>query len=134
MTSEQKPGTKDKVAGKIAGGILRMQSFVSGKLNGFKYLKLALICFCVLSAILSTYYLVDAIVSKPKGKMKIDRIRSPRPIDEPSEEMYDEKIPDEIYFSIQEYKRYMDSTGETIRPGLADSMRVLEEMYLQQQK
>ena len=134
MTSEQKQETKDKLAGKIAGGILRVQGFVSDRMNRFQYLKLLLICFCVLSAGLSAYFLVDAIESKPKQKIRIDRISSPQPMYEPSEDLFDETIPDDIYQGIQEYKRYMDSTGEAIRPGLADSMRVLEEMYLQQQK
>ena len=134
MTSEQKPGTSDKVAGKIADGILRVQGFVSAKMNRFKYLKLVLICFIVSSFLLSGYFLVEAIVAKPKPSIKIDRVHSPRPIDKPTESLYDERIPDEIYYTIQEYKRYMDSTGEMIRPGLADSMRILEEMYLQQQK
>ncbi len=133
MTSEQNPGTKDKVAGKIAGFIIGIQTKISDKMNRFKYLKLVLVFFCVLSAVLSGYFLVDAFVSKPKAKIKVDRIRSPRPIEGPSEEMFDERIPDEIYYQIQSYKRYMDSTGEMIRPGLADSMRILEEIYLQQQ-
>ena len=134
MTSEQKQETKDKVANKIAGGILRVQGFVSERMNRFQYLKGLLIGFCVLSAGLSTYFLISAIVSKPKQNIRIDRISSPQPMYEPSEDLYDETIPDDIYEGIQEYKRYMDSTGEAIRPGLADSIRVLEEMYLQQRK
>src|SRR5688572_2859568 len=123
MTSEQNKGTKDKVAQKIAGGILNFQNAFSNRMNRLKSLKLILICFCVISGSLSIYFLVDAIVSKPKQKIRIDHIRTPKPIYEPSEELYDERIPDEIYFGIQEYRRYMDSTGEAIRPGLADSMR-----------
>ena len=132
MISE--PSKGNKVAEKIAGGILRFQNAISSRMNRLKSLKLILICFCVLSGSLSIYFFVSAIVSKPRQKIKIDHIRTPRPIYESTEEMYDEKIPDEIYRSIQEYKRYMDSTGEPIRPGLADSMRTLEEMYLQQKK
>ena len=129
MTSEQKQETKDKVANKIAGGILRVQNLVSDRMNRFQYLKGLLIGFCLLSAGLSGFFLVDAIVSRPKQKIRIDRISSPQPMYEPSEDLYDETIPDDIYEGIQEYKRYMDSTGEAIRPGLADSIRVLEEMY-----
>lgn len=133
MTSEQNKGTKDKVAQKIAGSILNFQNAISSRMNKLKSLKLILICFCVVSGSLSIYFLVDAIVSKPKPKIKIDHIRTPQPIHEPSEELYDERIPDEIYFGIRDYRKYMDSIGEVIRPGLADSMRILEEMYLQQQ-
>lgn len=131
MTSES---NKEKLAGKIANGILSVQEKFSNRMNRFRGLKTLLIVFCIVSAGLSTYFLVDAITRKPKTKIKIDRIRSPRPAYEAPEEMYDEKIPHEIYQSIQDYKKYLDSTGEIIRPGLADSMRVLEEMYLQQQK
>ena len=134
MTSEQKPGTKDKVAGRIANGILWAQQKFSDRMNRFKDLKTFLICFCIVSASISTWVFVDAFVTKPKSKIRIDRIQSPRPIQEKSEELYDEKIPDDIYQQMQAYKRYMDSIGEPIRPGLADSMRYLEEMYLQQLK
>ena len=103
-------------------------------MNAFRYLKLFLILFCITAGSLSIYFFVDAITSKPKSKIKIDRIRTPRPAYETPEEMYDERIPVEIYQDIQNYRRYMDSTGQVISPGLADSMRVLEEMYLQQQK
>lgn len=134
MTSEQNKGNKDKVAQKIAGGILHFQNAFSNRMNRLQHLKLIIICFCVVSGGLSIYFLIDAIVTKPKSKIRIDHIRTPRPVYESSDEMYDERIPDEIYYSIQEYKRYMDSAGEAIRPGLADSMRTLEEMYLQQQQ
>jgi hypothetical protein len=131
MTSES---NKEKLAGKIANAILSVQERLSQRINRFKGLKTLLIAFCFISAGLSTYFLVDAITRKPKAKIKIDRIRSPRPAYETPEEMYDEKIPDEIYYNIQNYRRYMDSIGEPVRPGLADSMRMLEEIYLQQQK
>ena len=131
MTSES---NKEKLAGKIASAILNTQSRVSDRMNRFRGLKALLIVFCIVSAGLSTYFLVDAITSKPKAKINVDRIRTPRPAYETPEEMYDEKIPEEIYYNIQNYRRYMDSIGEAIRPGLADSMRMLEEMYLQQQK
>lgn len=131
MTSES---NKEKLATKIANSILSVQSKLSDRINRFRGLKTLLIVFCIVSAGLSTYFLVDAITRKPKAKIKIDRIRSPRPAYETPEEMYDEKIPEEIYYNIQNYRRYMDSIGEPIRPGLADSMRMLEQMYLQQQK
>ena len=131
MTSES---NKEKLATKIANGILSVQSKLSDRMNRFRGLKTLLIISCIVSAGLSTYFLVDAIARKPKAKIKVDRIRTPRPAYETPEEMYDEKIPEEIYYNIQNYRRYMDSIGETIRPGLADSMRMLEEMYLQQQK
>lgn len=127
-------GKTDKLATKIAAKILFVQSWVSGQMNKMKYLKLFLICFCVMSAGISSYVLIDAIVSKPKSKIRIDHIKTPKPIYETDEEMYDNKILDEVYQQIQDYKKFADSTGEKIRPGLADSMRILEDMYLEQQK
>lgn len=131
MTSES---NKEKIATRIANTILAVQTKFSNRMNRFKGLKTLLIIFCITSAGLSTYFLIDAIVTKPKPKIKIDRIRPPRPAYETPEEMYDEKIPEEIYNNILGYRRYMDSLGEPIRPGLSDSMKMIEEMYLQQQK
>lgn len=134
MTPEQNKEIKDKVARKIAGSILDFQLSFSNRMNKLRSLKMILISFCLVSGSLSIYFLADAIVNKSKPGIKVDRIRTPRPIYAPFEDMYNEDIPDEIYQGIQEYKMYMDSIDEPVRPGLADSMRVLEEMYLQQQK
>lgn len=125
---------KEKIAGKIANAILKVQAKAADRMNAFRYLKLFLIVFCITAGSLSIYFFVDAIITKPKSRIKIDRIRSPRPAYETPQEMYDEKIPEEVYRNIQEYRRYMDSTGQMISPGLADSIRMLEEMYLQQLK
>ena len=44
------------------------------------------------------------------------------------------EMPEDVYREIQQYRYYMDSIGEPIRPGLQDSMRILEELYWQKQK
>ncbi len=133
MTSESNKETKDRIAQKIASGILSMQTRFSNRMNRLRNLKLILVGFCVISGSLSMYYFVNAIVSKPKATIRIDRIRSRGTFEAPPGELFHEKIPEEIYRSIQVYRRYMDSTGEAIRPGLSDSMRTLEDLYLQQQ-
>lgn len=125
---------KEKIAGKIANVILWVQTQTAIRMNRLKNLKFILVTFCFISGSLSIYFIVDAFVSRPKQNLKIDHIRTVRSIEESSEEIYSNKIPDEIYQQIQDYKRYADSIGEPIRPGLADSMRILEDMYLQQQK
>lgn len=124
---------RDRIAARVAHGILTLQAKVSDRMNKLKSIKIILIGFCLLCGSLSLYFFIDAFASKPKTRVTIERIHPVQTIEEP-ENIYDPRIPDEIYQQIQDYKRYADSTGESIRPGLADSMRVLEEMYLQQKK
>jgi hypothetical protein len=131
---------QDKVAGKIAGGFIWLQTKFSNWMNKIftgmnrKKLKIILIAFCLVSGGLSIYFFIDALVSKPKAKFKIDQVRMPQHFDRSGDEVMENAMPDDIYQQIQDYKRYMDSIGEPIRPGLADSMRILEEIYLQQKK
>ncbi len=131
---------QDKVAGKIAGVFIKTQNgFAKGMNKCFgtmktKSIKIWLLAFCIVSGGLSIYFFVDAVVSKPKAKFKIDQVRMPQHFDKSGDEVMENVMPDDIYQQIQDYKRYMDSIGEPIRPGLADSMRILEEIYLQQQK
>lgn len=131
---------QDKVAGKIAGVFILMQTkfsnAMSKQFNGVpvKRMKLFLLCFCMISGGLSLYFLVNALVSKPKPSFKIDQVRMPQHFDRSGDEVMEGVMPEDIYQQIQEYRRYMDSLGEPIRPGLQDSMRILEEIYLQQQK
>ena len=134
MISTSNKGIKDKVADKVAKNILFVQEQFSNRMNKLKHLKVILICFCLISGSLSIYVFIDAIVSKPQTKFHIERIQAPRMIEEPSDRMYEEKIPSEIYEQIHDYRRYMDSIGEPIRQSLADSMRLLEEIYLKQQR
>ncbi len=124
---------QDKVAGKIANGLMMVQVKISDRMNKLKNLKAILITFCVVSSGLSIYFLVDAIISKPKPTFKVEPIRMPQHFDKSGDEVMESKMPDDIYQQIQGYKKYMDSIGQPIRPGLADSMRILEQIYLQQQ-
>lgn len=125
---------QDKVAGKIAGSMLRMQTLFAMKMNKIKDLKLFLVLFCLVSGGLSIYFFVDALVSTPKQTFKVDPIRMPQHFDKTGNEVIDHVLPADIYEQIQDYKKYMDSTGQLIRQGMLDSMRILEEIYLQQQK
>lgn len=127
-------GLQDKVASKIAGGIILLQTIISNRMNSMKRLKEILISFCILSAGLSIYFFVDAIISKPKATFKIDQVKMPKHFDQSGDEIMNNEMPDDIYQQIQEYKQYMDSLGIPIRTGLMDSIRILEEIYLQQHK
>ena len=65
---------------------------------------------------------------------KIDNVHVPEHFDKSGDEIMENPVSVEMYQQIQEYKRYMDSLGEPIRPSLLDSIKILEEIYLQQQK
>ena len=125
---------RDKVAGKIAGSMLKVQTFFAMKMNKIKDLKLFLVIFCLVSGGLSIYFFVNAIVSKPKQTFKVEPIRMLQHFDKTGDEVMENVMPADIYQQIQDYKKYMDSIGQPIRPGMLDSMRILEEIYLQQQK
>lgn len=131
---------QDKVAGKIAGVFILLQTKFCNAMNkrvagmNLKKVKIALVVFCFLSGGLSIYFFIHAIVSKPKTKFKIDQVRMPQHFDKTGDEVMENVMPGDVYEQIQDYKKYMDSIGQTIRPGMMDSMRILEEIYLQQQK
>lgn len=131
---------RDRVAGKLARGFILIQTKFSNSMNKrigslpSKQLKVLLICFCLFSGGLSCYFIVHAILVKPKPAIKIDQVKIPKHFNRTGDEVMQSEMPAEIYMEMQEYKRYMDSMGEPIRPGLRDSMQMLEEIYLQQQK
>ena len=131
---------RDKVAGKIAGGLIKVQTKFSDQMNKLvstmtiKKVKMWLAVFCIISGGLSVYFFVNALVTKPKQAFKIDTVHVPEHFDKSGDEIMENPVPDEMYQNIQEYKRYMDSLGEPIRPSLLDSIKILEEIYLQQQK
>lgn len=131
---------QDKVAGKIAGGLIIVQTKFSDGMNKListmtiKKVKMWLAAFCIVSGGLSIYFFVNALVSKPKQVFKIDNVHVPEHFDKSGDEIMENPVPDEMYQNIQEYKRYMDSLGEPIRPSLLDSIKILEEIYSQQKK
>jgi hypothetical protein len=131
---------QDKLAQKIAGGFVLVQTKFSDMMNKqfanmpTRRLKVFLIAFCVFSGGLSLYFFVSAIVTQPRPGFKIDPIKVPQHFDRSGDEMMENEMPEDVYREIQQYRYYMDSIGEPIRPGLQDSMRLLEELYWQQQK
>lgn len=124
---------QDRVAGKIAATLLGVQARVSNRLNRLKNLKWLLILFCLLSGSLSIYFIAESIITVPKKELKIEPIRFPQHFDQPADTVIGPAIPTDIIQQLKDYKRYMDSMGETIRPGLLDSIRILEEIYSEQQ-
>lgn len=124
----------DKAAGKIVQRLIETQSKMSGLVNeqlnktSRKKLKLGLISFCLLSGSFSVWLLVQSFHPNTKATTirKIQPIRQPQllsPVD---------TVDPQLYHKIQLYKQYMDSLQESIRPGLFDSIRIIEEIYQSQ--
>lgn len=130
----------DKVAGKIAGGIVSVQTSFSRRMNKvvgnmtIQKLKLFLVVFCLTSGGLSIYFIISSLTSTTATPMKIERVRMPANLNKAGDEIMEHSISPEMYQDIQSYKNYMDSIGEPIRPTLLDSIKMLEQIYLQQQK
>lgn len=136
---KEKPVT-DKVAGKIASSIIYIQTLFSNCMHKLisrmtiQKVKIWLLVFCVISGGLSIYFIVSAITAKPSTPIKIERVRMPVNLNRSGDEIMQNEMPLDIYQQIQDYKKYMDSLGEPIRKSLLDSMTILEQIYLQQQK
>ena len=136
---KERPVT-DKVAGKIANSIIYAQTKFSNNMNKIvsrmtiQRVRIWLIVFCIISGGLSLYFIVSSVVVKPANPIKIERVRMPVNLNRSGDEVMEGTMPVDIYQQIQDYKRYMDSLGEPIRKSLRDSMTILEQIYLQQQK
>lgn len=131
---------QDKVAGSIAGGLICLQTKFSNLMSKLfmnmkaKRIKMWLVMFCIISGGLSIYFFISALIAKPKATIKIDKVKMPQHVDQSGVEIKVIPVPDEVFQDIQDYKKYMDSLGEPIRPGLLDSIKIIEEIYVQQQK
>jgi hypothetical protein len=137
---DDKPSLNDKAAKRIAGFFIKMQlKFCDGMnkaVSGIstRKLKVLLVIFCLLSGGLSIYFIAFAVFGSKQQPIKIDHVKILKHIDQHEDEKNENSIDVEIYRQIQDYKRYMDSTKQLIRPGFLDSMKVLEQIYLSQQK
>jgi len=143
---------QDKAAVKIYMIINQMQtgfaSFMSKKLNHLtaKRRKTVFILLFILIGSLSVYQIVHGIISDSAigNTMKIDRINFP--IHDSKRNIERIKVTEKDYQSIASFKHYMDSLNKSLegkyqydsilqaRPGLMDSVQVLEQLYLSQQK
>ena len=131
---------RDKVAGKIATFFMKVQTKFSNFMNkkvshlSLTKMKILLTLFCLSWGGLSIYFIVNAVFDSKQISIKIDRINIPIPIERPDDRLSEDHVDEETFLQIQDYKKYMDSTHQPIRPGLLDSMNVLEQIYLSQQK
>lgn len=154
LQSEEKTTMSDKVAGKIAGVGIKAQRLFAEKMNklfmktDFKRLKLILIFFCVSAGGYSIYLIADSVFS-PERKQKsfeIQQMDIPKHFNKTGDEtvMPEATIDEQTYLQIQDFRKHMDSlklnrTTEydsilQARPGLMDSVQVLEQIYLSQKQ
>ena len=131
---------QDKLAGRIASCLLLVQTKFSALMNkrvgsmSRKKIVVMLFMFCLLSGGLSIYFLVDGLLARPVKSFEIEKVRIPKHFDRTGDEIRGGEMPTGIYHQFQEYRRFMDSSGEVIQPGMQDSMRVIEEMYREGQE
>ena len=129
---------KDKAAGRIANAGMKLQRKFSDMMDKLLLtiptgkLKMIVVMFCLCAGGFSIYLIANAIVSKPRSPVKIDNVHVPKHFDKAGDEIMESNIDSSLYQQIQEYKRYMDSTRQAIRPSLLDSIKLLEEIYLSQ--
>jgi hypothetical protein len=144
-----KSAASDKVAGKIAGFIVKVQTKFADVMNrnfsgiSTRRMKIILFLFCLVSGGLSIYYIVNAVFThdKKNNSFKIDQVDVPKHYDKTGDELTHPQIfvDEETMKNIESFKQYMDSlkTESTKqydsvmleRPGLMDSIKMLEEIY-----
>jgi len=154
VQSDNKTTISDKVAGKIAGVGIKAQQLFAEKMNrifmktDFKRLKLLLIFFCVSAGGYSLYLIANSVFS-PERKHKaleIQQMDIPKHFNKTGDETIipEATVDEQTYLQIQDFRKYMDSlklnrTNEydsilQARPGLMDSVQVLEQIYLSQKQ
>lgn len=129
----------DKAAGKIAGAGIKLQVKFAKAMNKQvskvpqQKLKTILVVFCLLSGGFSIYLAAHAVFG-PKTKqvpVKVEQMHIPQHYNRSGSEVNEtgNYVDGTLYREIQEYKHYMDSLGQPIRPGLLDSIKILEQIY-----
>lgn len=133
----------DKAAAKIAGAGIRLQGKFSLKMNKLfsglpsNRLKVFLFCFCLGWGGLSVYFVVAAIFREDKSQpsYKVGAIKRPVIANPAEEELSGPLVDEATYEQIQAFKKsnLYDSTIRA-RPGLVDSILLLEQIYQSQNK
>lgn len=95
-----------------------------------KKMKIIMIVFCLLSGGFSIYLIGHAIMGKTSNEINVDPVDIPGNYDKTGENLSEQVVDSTTFQEIQEFKKsvYYDSVI-TIRPGLADSIKMLEEIY-----
>lgn len=131
---------QDKVAKGIAGFFIKVQIKFADSMNkrvsgiSIKRMKFFLTLFCLFWGGLSVYFMANAVFGSKQPAIKVDQVKVLQHVNPHDDVEIKNQVDFETYLQIQDYKKYMDSTDQEIRPGLLDSMKVLEQIYLSQQK
>ena len=137
---ETKTSTTDKAAGWIANAILKLQGKFADKLDMAsaswkrKQQWIFLYMICVVFGGLSTVCVIQSFDKSKKGLSKPAAIKVPRNI-------YKErsvKITENEFKKVQAFKRSLDSASKKKlleeRPGLMDSLEMVEQLYYSQKR
>lgn len=144
----------DKVAGKIAGLGVKLQQLFAEKMNrifmktDFKRLKIILIIFCIGAGGYSIYLIANSVISpdRKQNSFEVQQMDVPKHFNKTGDEnlILEAYVDEETYQQIKQFRTYMDSLKQKrrneydsilqARPGLMDSVQMLEEIYLSQQQ
>lgn len=144
----------DRLAIRIATATIKIQVKIASAVNDFinrlatTKLKLALAIFTIFAGGYSIYLIVN-VITTGKGKsaiLKIEAINKPIQANRTGEKdiQSQNSIDEETFKKINGIRKYMDSLKEansfcydsimTVRPGLMDSVLILENIYYSQNK
>lgn len=129
----------DKAAGRIAGAFVTLQIRFAKFMNKIfadmpdNKIKIVIMTFCLLCGGFSLYLIASAVFTKPEASIKIDKIEVPGNFDKTGEELNQLIVDEETYQQVQTFKQssIYDSTIKA-RPGLQDSIKLLEHIYQSQ--
>jgi hypothetical protein len=142
----------DKVAGKIAGLGIKIQQLFAERMNrifmktDFKRLKLILVLFCISAGGYSIYLIANSVISpdRKQNSFEVQKMDVPKHFNKTGDEnlIPEAYVDEETYQQIKLFRNYMDSLKQKrrneydsilqARPGLMDSVQMLEQIYLSQ--
>ena len=152
--SQDKLTVSDQVAGKIAYVGMKMQTHFAKKMNNlfmkvdFKRLKIILVLFCLCAGGYSIYLVANSIISpdKRQNSFEVQQMDVPKHFNKTGDELIAPEafVDEQTYQQIQQFRKYMDSLRNQqaaqydsilqARPGLMDSVQMLEQIYLSQKQ
>ena len=154
VQSDDKTTVSDKVAGKIAGVGIKAQQLFAEKMNrifmktDFKRLKIILIIFCIGAGGYSIYLIANSVISpdRKQNSFEVQQMDVPKHFDKTRDEnlIPEAYVDEETYHQVKQFRNYMDSLKQKrrneydsilqARPGLMDSVQMLEQIYLSQKQ
>jgi hypothetical protein len=144
----------DEVAGKIAAAGIKLQQLFAEKMNRLfmkiklKRLKIILILFCICTGGYSIYLIVNSVISvnRKQHSFDVQQMDIPKHFDKTGDEnlIPEAYVDQETYHQVKQFRNYMDSLKQKrrneydsilqARPGLMDSVQMLEQIYLSQKQ